>query len=219
MRTILQKGARFAAAAIAVAFFAAGAQAQSDDAPLQRLASVQPQASYQYVLGSGDKVRVTVFGEDDLTGEYAVDGSGFVALPLVGEVKAAGLTGPALQAAIENAYANGYLNSPRVAVEVTTYRPFTIIGQVTRPGQYPYQNGMTVENAVAVAGGYTPQAADTYVYVRRLGEAKETRMAIDQTAQIHPGDVVRVDQTGFWTLMSVASPITAVLGAARYGLP
>lgn len=220
MRSILQKAASFAAAAIAVAFFAAGAQAQSDDAPMQRLASVQqPATAYQYVLGTGDKVRVTVFGEDDLTGEYAIDGSGFVALPLVGQVKAAGLSGPALQTAIETAYSNGYVNNPRVAVEVTTYRPFYIIGQVARPGQYPYVNGMTVVNAVAVAGGYTQQASEAYVYVRKLGEKDEVRVAADESVQIHPGDVVRVTQTAFWDIMQVASPITALLGAARYGVP
>jgi protein involved in polysaccharide export with SLBB domain len=203
-------------AVLFVALSAAGASAE--ETQLARLESLQP-AIPQYILGSGDKVRVTVYGEDDLSGEYAVDGNGYIALPLVGDVKAAGLSAPQLQTAVENAYGNGYLNEPRVAVEVTTYRPFTIIGQVERPGQYSYVNGMSVVNAVAMAGGYTPEASEDVVYIRHEGDTKQTRVDTDQNIQVRPGDVVYVERTTFWSLMSVATPITAILGAARYGIP
>jgi protein involved in polysaccharide export with SLBB domain len=220
MRSFFQKAA--VAVAFALGVLSADAFAQSDDAPMQRLAAVQPApitTTNDYLLGAGDKVHVTVYGEDDLTGEYAVDGNGFIALPLVGQVKAAGYSGPALQVAIAAAFSNGYLNNPRVSVEITTYRPFYIIGQVNKPGEYPYVNGMTALNAVALAGGYTPQASDAYVYVRKIGETAETKLPADQTTQIHPGDVVRVDQTGFWAVMTVLSPLAGAAEAARYAAP
>jgi polysaccharide export outer membrane protein len=200
------------------AFAAAAPRAYAQEQQLARLETLQPNIP-QYLLGSGDKVRVTVYGEDDLSGEYAVDGNGYISLPLIGDVKAAGLSAPALQIAIANAYGNGYINEPRVSVEVTTYRPFTIIGQVERPGQYSYVNGMNVVNAVAMAGGYTPQASESYVYIRHEGDTREERVDADQDVQVRPGDTVYVKRTAFWDLMSVATPITAILGAARYGIP
>lgn len=200
------------------AFAAAAPRAQAQEQRLARLETLQPSIP-QYVLGSGDKVRVTVYGEDDLSGEYAVDGNGYISLPLIGDVKAAGLSAPALQMAVANAYGNGYVNEPRVSVEVTTYRPFTIIGQVERPGQYSYVNGMNVVNAVAMAGGFTPQAQESTVYIRHEGDAKEIRVDADQDVQVHPGDTVYVERSAFWALMSIATPVTAILGAARYGIP
>ena len=205
-------------AALLSAFVAAAPRAQAAEQQLARLETLQPSIP-QYLLGAGDKVRVTVYGEDDLSGEFAVDGNGYIALPLIGDVKASGLSAPALQVAIENDYGNGYLNEPRVAVEVTTYRPFTIIGQVERPGQYSYVNGMNVVNAVAMAGGYTEQASESYVYIRHEGDTKEIRVDADESVVVRPGDTVYVERTAFWDLMSVASPITALLGAARYGIP
>lgn len=215
-----------AAALAATTLVASSVQAETPDQQrMARLDQSQPayrqaaSAAPQYLLGTGDKVRVTVYGEDDLSGEYAVDGNGMIAMPLIGDVRASGLSAPQLQAAVENAYGNGYLNNPRVAVEVTTYRPFTVIGQVTRPGQYPYASGMTADNAVALAGGFTSQAEEGYVYVRHEGQTKEVKLAADGTTQIQPGDVIRVEPSVFWNLMSVATPLTAILGTARYGLP
>ena len=115
-------------------------------------ASAAPQSSV-YRLGTGDKVRVTVFGEDDLSGEFQVDGSGFIAMPLIGQVQAAGLSTNELGSAIATGLREGYLNQPRVSVAVSAYRPFYIIGQVNKPGEYAYVNDMTALNAVAMAGG------------------------------------------------------------------
>lgn len=150
-----------------------------------------------YELGSGDKVRITVFGETDLSGEYDVDGSGNVRLPLVGQVRAAGLSLHDFEAQIADTLRHGYLRDPKVSVEVTAYRPFYIIGEVTKPGQYPYVNGMTALNAVALAGGYTYRADDSDVYVRRNGHSREVELPADQTTRIYPGDVVRVSERYF----------------------
>ena len=123
--------------------------------------------------GPGDKIRVTVFGESDLSGEYQVDGSGMVRLPLIGTLRAAGYTAPALEQAIAAALADGYLKYPRVNVEIATYRPFYIIGAVNRPGQYPYVDHMNALNAVALAGGFTDQAVESTLYIRHEGSTKE----------------------------------------------
>ena len=153
-------------------------------------------ANIDYTLGSGDKLRVIVYGENDLSGEFDVSGAGNVALPLVGQVRAQGLTVSQFEKAVEKALKQGYLNEPRVSVEVLNYRPFYIYGEVDKPGQYPYTNGMTVLNAVAVAGGYTYRAADDRVYITR-GKGDEVEYPASQAVKILPGDVIRVPERYF----------------------
>jgi polysaccharide export outer membrane protein len=150
-----------------------------------------------YHLDTGDKVKVIVYGEDDLSGEFPVDGSGNVRLPLVGEVRAAGLTTSAFEKAIEAKLANRYLVNPRVSVEVTNYRPFTILGEVNKPGEYPFESGMTVLNAVALAGGYTYRAEENTVYIRRKGARHEVPVSADDKSTVNPGDTVRVAERVF----------------------
>ena len=151
-----------------------------------------------YKLGSGDKLRLVVYGEEDLGGEYLVDGSGEVQLPLLGQMPAAGMTIHEFQASIGNKFVSeGYLKDPRVSVEVENYRPFYIIGEVKTPGQYPYVSGMNVLNAVALAGGFTYRADDKVVYVRRTGSQQEVKTPADQTTKIDPGDIIRVDERVF----------------------
>lgn len=200
--------------------------APQQPAPVQHFASASPAPEavtvrgYRgYRLGPGDKVHVTVFGEADLTGDFEVSGTGHIAFPLIGEVHAAGLTASQLGDSLSAKLANGYLKNPRVAVEVSTYRPFYVIGQVNKPGSYPYSNGMTAINAVAMAGGFTPSASDDYVYVRHAGQAREVRMPANDVTEIEPGDVVRVRESAFWSVMSILSPLTAAAANARYGLP
>src|SRR5215831_3550386 len=120
-----------------------------------------------YRLGTGDKVRVTVFGEKDLSGDFDVNDQGVVALPLIGPTKLAGKTISEAEAQITQSYAKDYLVNPRVNVEVLNYRPFFILGEVKNPGSYPFVNGMTVVNAVALAGGYTPRANPKNIEVKR----------------------------------------------------
>jgi polysaccharide export outer membrane protein len=151
-----------------------------------------------YKLGSGDKLKLTVYGENDLGGEYLVDGAGQVQLPLLGQVPAAGMTVHDFETAVGSKFVSeGYLKDPRVSAEVENYRPFYIIGEVKSPGQYPYVNGMNALNAVALAGGYTYRADDKDVYIRRDGGAKEQEAPADQTTRIHPGDIIRIDERIF----------------------
>jgi polysaccharide export outer membrane protein len=172
----------------------------------------------EYRLGAGDKVHVTVYGEDDLSGEFQVDGSGFVRLPLIGQVKAGGHTTHQLEADVGTALNDGYLRNPRVNIEVTTYRPFYIIGQVNRPGQYPYTSNMSAIDAVGVAGGFTDHAVESTVKIRHEGETKEYEVAADETVKIRPGDVVRVDQTIFWDVSSWLSPASSLALPLAYAL-
>lgn len=150
-----------------------------------------------YRLGTGDKLKITVYGEDDLSGEFFVDGSGQVQLPLVGQVKAANLTIHEFVAEVSTALKEGYLKDPKVSVEVLNYRPFYIIGEVNKPGEYPFENGLNVLGAIALAGGYTYRANDDNVYVRRAGTGKEEAMKADSSTRVYPGDIIRVAERIF----------------------
>lgn len=148
-----------------------------------------------YVLDAGDRVRVVVFGHEDLSGEFAVNSDGLIAFPLAGEVRAAQLTPQELETAIAGALEPKYLRNPRVSVEVLNYRPFYIMGEVRGPGSYPWSTGLTVRNAVALAGGYTYRAKESYVLITRGGDAEAK--AADPAAQILPGDVIEVPERYF----------------------
>lgn len=150
-----------------------------------------------YRLGTGDKLRVNVYGEDDLSGEFIVDSAGQVQLPLVGQVKAAGLTIHEFIAEVMTAFTSGYLKDPKVSIEVLNYRPFYIMGEINKPGEYPYENGLTVLSAIALAGGYTYRASDSEIYVRHNGDTKEQAMPADVTTKIVPGDIVRIPERIF----------------------
>jgi polysaccharide export outer membrane protein len=156
-----------------------------------------PPASEVYRLGLGDKLRVNVYGEPALSGEYQVSGNGVVAMPLIGDVKAVGLSARELEAALVARYAGGYLNSPRIAVEVFDFRPYFILGEVQRPGRFPTTEGTTVLSAIATAGGYTYRANRKKVYLRRAGESVEHEVSVSQNPTIAPGDVVRVGERYF----------------------
>lgn len=173
-------------------------------------------AGTNYHLGTGDQIRVIVYNEDDLGGQFTLDGNGVISLPLIGQVRASGLSVTDLETQITAKLADGYVNDPRVSVEITQYRPFYVIGQVGKPGEYAYVNGMTVLNAIALAGGYTDQADDSDVYVRRNGTAKEAEVPADQTTHIYPGDVVRVTRSTFWSVMSVLAPVGQIAAPLAY---
>ncbi len=150
-----------------------------------------------YTLGTGDKLDVTVYGETDLSGSFEVDSMGDVRLPLIGQVRAAGLTVQDFEQSVTRKLSAGYLLNPRVNAEVTAYRPFFIMGEVNKPGQYAYVNAMNVVTAVALAGGYTYRADDSDVYVRRDGQTQEVERPADATTRILPGDIVRVGERFF----------------------
>ena len=152
---------------------------------------------YEYKLGSGDKIRVIVFGETDLSGEFSVSGEGKVALPLIGEIPAAGDNASQLQDRITEALANGYLKKPRVSVEVLSFRPYYILGEVGKPGEYPYVNGMTVDRAVATASGYTYRANHKKAYIKRANSSREEEVLLNQGILIQPGDTIRIAERYF----------------------
>jgi protein involved in polysaccharide export with SLBB domain len=150
-----------------------------------------------YRLGSGDRVRVTVYGQDDLSGEFEIDGGGQLSLPLIQQVPAAGLTVPELEDVITDALKPDYLKNPRVSVEVLNYRPFYILGEVKQPGSYPYVNGMTVVNAVALAGGYTYRARENRVTIIRATDPSHTEEPATHDTAVLPGDVIMVPERFF----------------------
>lgn len=150
-----------------------------------------------YRLGSGDKMKITVYGEDDLSGEFLVDGSGQVQFPLLGQVNAAGLTVHEFVAELTQQLGAKYLRDPRVSVEIENYRPFYIMGEVNKPGEYPFENGLNVLGAIALAGGYTYRADDNDVYIRRNGASKEEVLPANGSTKVYPGDVVRVAERIF----------------------
>jgi polysaccharide biosynthesis/export protein len=150
-----------------------------------------------YTLDSGDRLRVVVFGQDGLTNSYAVDTAGNITLPLIGPVHARGRTTTEVSAALVARLRQGFLREPHVAVEVELYRPFFILGEVTFPGQYPYVANMTVETAVAIAGGFSPRAFRQSVEVSRPVDGVAVRQAVPVTTLIRPGDTVVVAERWF----------------------
>lgn len=154
-------------------------------------------ASETYPLGAGDKVRVTVFNEPTLSGEFSVSADGDLALPLIGNVKALGKTTKEVTTFLQTALANGYLRDPKISIEVVTYRPFFILGEVRAPGQYAYASGMTVINAIATAEGFTPRAKKKTVLIRRFGEAAEQEFLLTPDLRVWPGDTIRLTERYF----------------------
>lgn len=150
-----------------------------------------------YVLGPGDKIRVTVFGQEDLSGEFEVDAAGLVALPLIQAVPAQGKTPQQLEKEIASRLEPDFLKNPRVSVEVLTYRPFYIYGEVMKPGGYPYVNGMTVHNAIALAGGFTYRARTSSVIIRRTKDGVVSESDANLDAVVAPGDVIEVRERYF----------------------
>jgi polysaccharide export outer membrane protein len=150
-----------------------------------------------YTLDSGDRLRVVVFGQDGLTNSYAVDPAGNITLPLIGPVHARGRTTTEVSASLVARLRQGFLREPHVAVEVEAYRPFFILGEVTFPGQYPYVANMTVETAVAIAGGFSPRAFRQGVEVSRPADGAVVRQKVPVTAMIRPGDTVVVSERWF----------------------
>jgi polysaccharide biosynthesis/export protein len=150
-----------------------------------------------YVLGPNDRVRLKVYGEPDIAGEYEIDSSGQVSVPLAGHIRAAGLTTKQLERAIASALSNGIVRDPRVNVEIALYRPYYILGEVKKSGEYPYRLGLTVMDAVASAGGFTYRANEQKVFLRRSGAGAEEVYALDSPILVFPGDNIRIPERYF----------------------
>lgn len=155
------------------------------------------QMASAYQLGSSDRLRVTVFGHPDLSGEFEVDGTGSISLPLIGQKTAIGLSTAQLETSITETLAAGYILDPRVSVEVINYRPFYILGEVGQPGEYPYTNGLTVQNAVAAAGGYTYRANKRVVYIKSIESDREIAYDLTPGTVVKPGDTLRIGERIF----------------------
>ncbi len=153
--------------------------------------------SLEYKLGPGDKVKVTVFGEEDLSGKYELGALGVISMPLIGAVKGAALTEKELGEAIARKLADGFLKKPRVAVEVLNYRPFYILGEVKEPGSYPFVNGMLVINAVAMGGGFTYRADEKNIFISRASDKEQNKKKADFRTPVMPGDVIKVEERFF----------------------
>lgn len=157
----------------------------------------QGYAAPAYTLDSGDRLRVSVFGQEGLSNSYAVDATGNVSMTLAGSVPARGLTTNELARAIADRLRQGYIREPHVTVEVEAYRPFFILGEVTTPGQYPYVAGMTAETAVAIAGGYSPRALKGKVTLSRNLNGQIWRGTAPANYPLAPGDTVTIKERWF----------------------
>jgi protein involved in polysaccharide export with SLBB domain len=155
-----------------------------------------PKAS-EIKVEAGDKLHITVFGEEKLTGDYQIDTGGHVALPLAGTIKAAGLTTPQLEKTLEARFRGTYLRDPKVTVEVMTFRPFYVLGEVQKPGEYPYRAGLNVLSAIAIAGGATYRANTSEVLIQRAGTTTLQKLPQSPTVTVMPGDLVRVPERFF----------------------
>ena len=150
-----------------------------------------------YHLDAGDRLRVVVYGQEGLTNTYAIDAGGSITMPLIGAVPARGRTTAGLAAAISAKLRAGFIRDPSVAVEIEAYRPFFILGEVAAPGQYPYVPNMTVESAVAIAGGFSPRARRDSVTVTHTDASGTARFVVPPGSPISPGDTVLVSERWF----------------------
>jgi len=169
---------------------------------VQRVAQVMPVRAATlddgpYTLDAGDKLRIVVFGQDALTNTYTVDAEGKVSLPLVGAVTARGMTPEQLSGSITSRLKQSYLRDPSVAVEVEVYRPFFVLGEVTFPGQYPFVPNMTIDKAIAIAGGFTPRAFKDKVTITRKVQGVPNRFMLPLGYPLRPGDVIEVGERWF----------------------
>ena len=151
----------------------------------------------RYDLGPGDKLKLVVFGQEDLSGEFDVDGNGFVSLPLIGGVRVGGKTIAEAESVIVKALKPDFLKNPRVSLQVLNYRPFYIIGEVAKPGSYPYVNGITVLEAVAIAGGFTYRAKESQMSIIRGTVSSRDKEDVSPETLILPGDVIEVPERFF----------------------
>jgi polysaccharide export outer membrane protein len=192
MAALALSGCMRTSAAVAVA------QPQSDLDSFADAAVPMPMVhDAAYRLDAGDKLRVVVYGQEGLTNTYAIDAGGSITMPLIGAVPARGRTPAALASQISAKLRNGYIREPSVAVEVEAYRPFFILGEVATPGQYPYVPNMSVESAVATAGGFSPRARRDRVTLTHTDHSGSSRTTVPLGTALGPGDTVLVGERWF----------------------
>lgn len=158
--------------------------------------ALSPEAA-AYHLGTGDQLKITVYGEERLTGTFPVNGQGNVAYPLLGEVPAAGKTLHELERQLTAGLGDGFVNNPSVTIEVANFRPYYILGEVAKPGEYAFSDGLTVFSAVARAGGFTYRADQKRVYIHHKSAADEAPYRLEGNTPVQPGDTIRIDERIF----------------------
>lgn len=189
---------RRAALALTLALFALAACA--DDGPMVTpafRAGGPGSGNMEYRLGPGDKIKITVFGNQDVSGEAVVDSSGDIAMPLLGQITAQNLTVPELQVKLAEELNKQYLVDPKISIEVMNYRPFFILGEVGKPGSYPYIAGVTVRQAVAIGGGFTRRARTSTVSIIRQTPLGEERLDATAETPVMPGDTLEIGRRLF----------------------
>lgn len=183
-------------AALLLALGLTGINGCMSSAPL--LAPDTPGKFTTYTLNSGDKLHITVFNEPTLSGDFVVTSDGNISFPLVGDVPVSGKSVAQTQELIRSRLAAGYVKDPRVTLEVSNYRPYYVLGEVGRPGEYVFSVGLTVTQAVAIAGGFSYRANQRHIFVKRAGEQVERQIDVSKhTAYILPGDTIRVGERYF----------------------
>jgi len=175
------------------------AQVPEDISPARaQAAEYSARMSYgSYAIRPSDQLRIQVYDDPNITGEYQVDGSGYISIPLAGRIKASGLTAGQLERAIVNRLSEGVLKKPNVSVQILSYGPVYVHGEVKRAGEFPYKPGLTVMDAVALAGGYTYRADEATAYVTHAGSNIERRYLLDRSLRIFPGDNIRIPERYF----------------------
>ncbi|MET0374487.1 MAG: polysaccharide biosynthesis/export family protein [Rhizorhabdus sp.] len=194
-RETVNSAGRIPLAGVAGALFLLSMAGCATSGELPALSLGQEQAAYR--LGAGDELKVTVYGEESLTGEFAVSGQGSVAFPLLGELQAAGKTVREFEQHLTAGLANGFINNPSVSVEVANYRPYYILGEVARPGEFAFVDGLTVFSAVARAGGFTYRANQSRIHIRHKEGGEEMTYRLDGDTPVQPGDTIRVSERYF----------------------
>jgi len=177
--------------------FAAAPRRAYAPAPAYAAAPMPVAHDTAYRLDAGDKLRVVVYGQEGLTNTYAIDAGGSITMPLIGSVPARGRTPAGLASEITGKLRNGYIRDPSVAVEIEAYRPFFILGEVAAPGQYPYVPNMSVESAVAIAGGFSPRARRDRVTLTHTDGSGSMRVVVPMGTALSPGDTVLVGERWF----------------------
>lgn len=177
-------------------FFCAAAFAEEnnqENAQIQQASS----ANQDYRLDSGDSLRIKVFNQNDLSGDFTITGVGQISFPLIGDINVKDLTAKQVERAIVDRLKPDYLLNPRVSVQVLNYRPFYILGEVKQPKSYPYVDGMTYLNAVAIAGGFTYRAKEDHVVVIRMNDPQKRELKLNMDEKVLPGDVIHVEERFF----------------------
>jgi polysaccharide biosynthesis/export protein len=150
-----------------------------------------------YLMGPGDRLRIKIYSDADMSGEYEINSAGSVSLPLVGDIKASGQTTHQLEQVIAARMKGRVATNPKVSVEIASYAPFYVYGEVKKAGEFPYRIGLTVADAIATAGGLTYRANERKILLRRAGSSAEQVVTLDVPTKVYPGDNIRVSESFF----------------------